>query len=94
MIVATSLAAIERLFAFFDEEPEVADRPGAMPLKVTKGRVVFEHVDFGYPPKGDDELRLILSDVNLVVEPAHDGRAGRALGRGQNHHRVADPALL
>ncbi len=31
---------------------------------------MFEDVDFGYPPKGDDELRLILRDVNLVVEPA------------------------
>ncbi len=28
VIVATSLAAIERLFAFFDEEPEVADQSG------------------------------------------------------------------
>src|SRR5580700_1735837 len=71
VIVATSVAAIDRLFAFFDEEPEVADRPGAMPLKVTKGRVLFEHVDFGYPPKTESErLRLILQDVNLVVEPA------------------------
>ncbi len=70
VIVATSLAAIERLFAFFDEEPEVADHSGATPLKVSKGRVVFEQVDFGYPPKGDDELRLILREVNLVVEPA------------------------
>ena len=70
VIVATSVAAIERLFTFFDEEPEVADRQGATPLKVGKGRVVFEHVDFGYPPKGDDDLRLVLSDVNLTVEPA------------------------
>jgi len=71
VIVATSMAAIDRLFSFFDEEPEVADRPGATPLKVGKGRVIFEHVDFGYPPKTEDErLRLVLEDVNLVVEPA------------------------
>jgi ABC-type multidrug transport system fused ATPase/permease subunit len=80
VIVATSVAAIERLFNFFDEEPEVADRPGAAPLKVTRGRVVFEHVNFGYPPKGDGELRLILNEVNLAVEPgttvALIGRSG------------------
>jgi ABC-type multidrug transport system fused ATPase/permease subunit len=70
VIVATSVAAIDRLFEFFDETPEVADQPGSVPLKVTAGRVVFEHVNFGYAPKGDGELRLILSDVNLVVEPA------------------------
>ncbi len=44
--------------------------PAPTPLKVSKGRVVFEQVNFGYPPKGDDELRLILRDVNLAVEPA------------------------
>jgi ATP-binding cassette, subfamily B, putative efflux pump len=81
VIVATSVAAIERLFAFFDEEPEVADRPGAMALKVSRGRVVLEGVSFGYPPKSEDEpLRLILRDVNLVVEPgttvALVGRSG------------------
>jgi ATP-binding cassette, subfamily B, putative efflux pump len=80
VIVATSVAAIDRLFEFFDEEPEVADRSGAVPLKVTKGRVLFEHVNFGYPPKGDEKLRLILHDVNLAVEPgttvALVGRSG------------------
>jgi subfamily B ATP-binding cassette protein MsbA len=68
VIVATSIAAIERLFAFFDEQPEVADRPNAGTLKVTKGRVSFEHVTFGYPPKGDEPPRMILHDVNLDVE--------------------------
>ena len=58
-----------RLFAFFDEEPEVADRPGAQPIKVSRGQVIFDHVSFGYPPKGDVlEPRIILHDVNLVVE--------------------------
>ncbi|HVN29772.1 MAG TPA: ABC transporter ATP-binding protein, partial [Candidatus Binataceae bacterium] len=81
VIVATSMAAIDRLFTFFDEEPEVADRAGATPLKVTKGRVVFEHVDFGYPPKSADQrMRLVLEDVNLTVEPgttvALVGRSG------------------
>ena len=68
VIVATSIAAIERLFAFFDEQPEVADRPNAGTLKVTKGAVTFEHVTFGYPPKGDEAPRMILHDVNLKVE--------------------------
>ena len=80
VIVATSVAAIDRLFAFFDEEPEVADHPGATALKISRGRVVCEHVNFGYPPKGDDQLRLILHDVNLAVEPgttvALVGRSG------------------
>jgi len=31
--VATALAAIERIFAFFDETPEVHDLPGASMLK-------------------------------------------------------------
>ncbi len=79
VIVATSIAAIERLFAFFDEEPEVADRAGAEALRVGQGKVVFEHVNFGYPPKADEQQpRMILHDVNLVVEP---GTTAALVGR-------------
>jgi ABC-type multidrug transport system fused ATPase/permease subunit len=81
IIVATSLAAIDRLFAFFDEEPEVADLPGAASLKVTKGEVTCEDLSFAYRSNQDgQEPRTILHDVNITVRPgttvALVGRSG------------------
>ncbi len=67
VIVATALAAIERIFAFFDETPEVHDVPGASALKVKSGLVQLEHVRFGYKPLDGGSLCVILDDVNLVV---------------------------
>jgi ABC-type multidrug transport system fused ATPase/permease subunit len=65
VIVASSLAAIDRIFKFFDETPEVADRPGAAPIKVNRGDIAFEHLSFGY--QAGDETREVLHDLNLAV---------------------------
>jgi ATP-binding cassette subfamily B protein len=35
-------------FQVIDEQPEIADRPNAAKLKVTKGEIIFEHVEFAY----------------------------------------------
>jgi ATP-binding cassette, subfamily B, putative efflux pump len=67
IIVATALAAIERIFAFFDETPEVHDRPGASALKVKSGLVKIEHLRFGYKPLDGGPIRITLDDVNLAV---------------------------
>lgn len=67
VIVATALAAIERIFAFFDEMPEVHDRPGAAALKVKTGLVEIEHLRFGYKPLDGGPIRITLDDVNLKV---------------------------
>ena len=67
VIVATALAAIERIFQFFDETPEVHDAPGAMALKVNRGRVELEHLGFGYKPLDGGPARTILHDVCLDV---------------------------
>jgi ABC-type multidrug transport system fused ATPase/permease subunit len=80
VIVATALAAIERIFAFFDETPEVHDRPGASALKVVSGLVEIDHLRFGYKPLDGGPLRVTLDDVNLAVPPgttvALVGRSG------------------
>jgi subfamily B ATP-binding cassette protein MsbA len=65
-VIATSSAAIERIFQILDEKPDVVDKPDAIELKApAKGRISFEHVHFTY--EGAD--RDILSDINLTVEP-------------------------
>jgi subfamily B ATP-binding cassette protein MsbA len=42
------LAAAQRIFAVLDLEPEIQDRPGAPPLAVPRGEIVFERVSFDY----------------------------------------------
>jgi ABC-type multidrug transport system fused ATPase/permease subunit len=67
IIVATSLAAIERIFNLFDETPEVADRPGATQLRVARGEVVCEQLSFAYQPLDGGAPRTVLSDIDLNV---------------------------
>jgi ABC-type multidrug transport system fused ATPase/permease subunit len=66
-IVASSLAAIERIFGFFDETPEVHDRSGATELHATHGEVAIENLAFGYQPLDGGPQRIVLHDVNLQV---------------------------
>jgi len=67
VIVANSLAAIERIFNFFDETPEVLDVPGARPMLVRRGDVAIENLDFAYQASGESAPRMVLHDVCLRV---------------------------
>ena len=59
--LANSRAAIDRLFEFFDLEPEAKD-DGAPPLVVQRGDILFQNVSFGYRP-GASALR----DISLRI---------------------------
>jgi subfamily B ATP-binding cassette protein MsbA len=43
------MAAASRFFEVMDRDPVIADAPHAVPLKVSKGAVTFEHAYFTYP---------------------------------------------
>jgi ATP-binding cassette, subfamily B, heavy metal transporter len=58
-----SLADMDLVFKLLEKQPEIIDREDARPLQVTEGRVVFDHVDFGY-----QEERPILKDVSFQVQ--------------------------
>ena len=62
--IQSALAGAERVFEIMDQVPEVSDRPGAIELASTRGRISLEGVSFGYV-KGVAVLR----DVSLVAEP-------------------------
>jgi len=62
--VMAALAGAERIFEIIDAEPDIVDRPDAIPLDTFKGEVRFEHVHFGY----DEELP-VLKDINFVAKP-------------------------
>jgi ATP-binding cassette subfamily B protein len=43
-----SVASAERVFSLIDAEPEIVDRPGAIPAESLKSDIVFDHVTFYY----------------------------------------------
>jgi ATP-binding cassette subfamily B multidrug efflux pump len=57
-------ASAQRLFEVIDARSEVVDKPDALPLTTSKGRVVFENVFFRYFGSEQD----VLSDVSFVAE--------------------------
>ncbi len=60
----TAMAGAERVFAMLDTPPEWVDSGVAHDLPPVRGRVEFRKVDFGYDPQ-----RLVLREIDFVVEP-------------------------
>ena len=60
----SATAALDRITAVLDEEPEVTDAPDARELLEISGRVRFESVRFGYA-----DLPDVLHDFDLDVAP-------------------------
>ncbi|OPX21330.1 MAG: hypothetical protein B1H03_06815 [Planctomycetales bacterium 4484_113] len=57
-------AAIHRIFSLLEAPREIRDAPGAKPLEVTDGRIVYDSVNFSYA--GAEE---VLHDFSLTVNP-------------------------
>ncbi|WDZ95377.1 ABC transporter ATP-binding protein/permease [Herbaspirillum sp. WKF16] len=81
--IKQSMADMERLFSLLDENREVADGEGALPLQTQGAELRFDHVDFSYEAK-----RQILFDVDFTVAPGtttavvgHSGSGKSTLSR-------------
>ncbi len=59
-----AMAGATRCFEVLDRDNDVPDAPDARALDRVSGRIVFDHVAFGYTAE-----RLILKDVCFTVEP-------------------------
>jgi ATP-binding cassette, subfamily B, putative efflux pump len=64
VVLSNALAAIDRIFEYFDTQPHVAEHPKALRLNQCEGRIDFDHVSFGYVGDGP-----ILRDVSLTILP-------------------------
>jgi ATP-binding cassette subfamily B protein len=60
--ISQALADMEAMFDLLKKPQEVADKPHARPLRVTKGEIAFENVVFAYEPE-----RVILKGVSFRV---------------------------
>ncbi len=62
----------------------VLDRPGAVPLRVTRGDIRFDHVSFSYGATHADGVRPVIDDLNLHIRPGEKiGLVGRS-GAGKS----------
>ncbi len=57
-------AGMRQFFAVLDQTSTLVEKPGAPPLKVSGGRVVFDRVSFKYPNSNSG-----IFDVTFVAEP-------------------------
>lgn len=60
----SDLADAEEMTVIFDTPHEIQDAPGAKPLQVARGEIIFKDVDFYY-----HETRKIFSKLNLRIAP-------------------------
>lgn len=55
----------QRIFELLDRRSEVAEKPGARPLRAVRGHIRFEGVTFAYDPAGEP----VLAEIDLEVKP-------------------------
>jgi ATP-binding cassette subfamily B protein len=74
-----ALALFERIFEYLDLPVEIGDRPGAPPLRVVRGEVVFDRVGFRYEEGGEAALREVSftarpGELTALVGPSGAGK--------------------
>ena len=62
-MVSRGKASLERIGELLDAEPQVADRPDAAEIPITRGEIEFRHLTFRYP---DGEFE-VLHDVSFSI---------------------------
>jgi ATP-binding cassette subfamily B protein len=61
------MAALDKIFSLLDEQPELADAPGAIELDQIRGELTFDDVSFRYG--SEDDGAWALRDIDLRISP-------------------------
>jgi len=77
--IKNALADMERMFHLLDANREIADAPGAQPIKLSNVAVRFDKVSFSYEP-----AREILHEVSFDVPAGHTVAVVGASGAGKS----------
>jgi ATP-binding cassette subfamily B protein len=81
MRLARAQASADRVQEVLDSEPEIQNRPGALPEFAPRGRVAFEDVTFSYDRDGHDP---VLKQVSFEAEPGQTVAILGATGSGKS----------
>jgi ATP-binding cassette subfamily B protein len=70
---------MEKMFALLDEAPDVADKPGAVALRPSRGEVVFDCVSFAHEgrDRGLDQVSFVAppGKTTAIVGPSGAGKS-------------------
>jgi ATP-binding cassette subfamily B protein len=77
--IKQSLVDMEKMFELLGVDVEIADKPGAPPLRVTEGLMEFRNVGFAYDPR-----RPILDDISFIVPGGKTVAVVGASGAGKS----------
>lgn len=75
VVLANAVAAIERIFEYFDTQPQISEHPQAVVLDECHGDIEFENVAFSYDP-GQPVLRCINLHIRAGETVAFVGPSG------------------
>jgi len=79
----SGMAALDKIFALLDEQPDLVDKPGAAELpRPLRGEIAFEDVTFAYSTDGG--TKTALADVSLHVPPGQTVALVGATGAGKS----------
>jgi ABC-type multidrug transport system fused ATPase/permease subunit len=78
-VIQRGLASTERVFDFFEIEPDIRDKPGAKAVDIEQGHVRFEDVTFGYEPN-----QPVLRGVTLEARPGETVAVVGSTGSGKS----------
>jgi ABC-type multidrug transport system fused ATPase/permease subunit len=78
------MAALDKIFALLDEEPDLVDRPGAVELPRLRGEILFDDVSFAYGQERDGQLEYALREVTLHVPPGQTVALVGSTGAGKS----------
>ena len=79
----SGMAALDKIFALLDEEPDLVDAPGAVELpRPLRGEVEFDDVTFAYSTA--EGTKTALADVSLHVPPGQTVALVGATGAGKS----------
>ncbi|SFM02961.1 ABC transporter ATP-binding protein [Salibacterium qingdaonense] len=71
-----SIASMDRVFEFVDEQYDIEDKSDAVPLTHTRGDVAFEDVSFHYEDESEEVLRSVDMNVKAGETIALVGMSG------------------